>query len=106
MSVWDQLTAEIAAFMNDIRRWPVAQLASPRVLRAELTARYKFDEPMPLEQVTAEVLDLLRTYTVHATHPRYFGLFNPSVHEAGIVADAIVALYNPQLASWMRAPAA
>ena len=42
---------------------------------------------------------------MHVTHPRYFGLFNPSV-TASIVADLLVAMYNPQLASWRTSPAA
>jgi hypothetical protein len=34
-----------------------------------------------------------------------FGLFNPSVSEAGIVADTLAALYNLQLATRSHAPA-
>ncbi|HEU4533022.1 MAG TPA: pyridoxal-dependent decarboxylase, partial [Polyangiaceae bacterium] len=52
------------------------------------------------------VIRMLRDWTLHCTHPRYFGLFNPSVHEAGVWADALAALYNPQLAGWAHAPAA
>src|SRR5437867_5011186 len=49
---------------------------------------------------------MLRTWQVHVTHPRYFGLFNPSVTPASIVADTLVAMYNPQLATWRTSPAA
>ncbi|MDB4891626.1 MAG: Pyridoxal-dependent decarboxylase [Gemmatimonadetes bacterium] len=49
---------------------------------------------------------MLRRWTLHATHPRYFGLFVPGTHEAGIWADALTALYNPQLGAWWHAPAA
>jgi glutamate/tyrosine decarboxylase-like PLP-dependent enzyme len=49
---------------------------------------------------------MLRKWQVHVTHPRYFGLFNPSVTTASIVADSLVAMYNPQLAAWRTAPAA
>ncbi len=48
----------------------------------------------------------MRKWSVQVTHPRYFGLFNPTVREAGIVADTLAALYNPQLAVWSHAPAA
>ncbi len=68
--------------------------------------RYTFDKPIPLETLTAEISRLLRNWNLHVTHPRYFGLFNPSVRQAGIVADALVALYNPQLAVWSHAPVA
>ena len=43
---------------------------------------------------------------MQVTHPRYFGLFNPSVTTASVVADLLVAMYNPQLAAWRTAPAA
>src|SRR5690348_11329462 len=49
---------------------------------------------------------MLRTWHVQVTHPRYFGLFNPSVTFASVVADTLVAMYNPQLATWRTSPAA
>ena len=33
-------------------------------------------------------------WQVQVTHPRYFGLFNPSVTLASVVADTLVAIYN------------
>ena len=49
---------------------------------------------------------MMRRWTLHSTHPRYFGLFNPDVHEAGVWGDALAALYNPQVGAWWHAPAA
>ena len=49
---------------------------------------------------------MLRNWQVQVTHPRYFGLFNPSVTLASVVADTLVAMYNPQLANWRTSPAA
>src|SRR5438046_9359083 len=49
---------------------------------------------------------MLRTWQVQVSHPRYFGLFNPSVTLASIIADTLVAMYNPQLATWRTSPAA
>ena len=48
----------------------------------------------------------MRTWQVQVTHPRYFGLFNPSVTLASVIADTLVAMYNPQLATWRTSPAA
>lgn len=59
-----------------------------------------------LPRLTREVAALLRDGAVQVTSPRYFGLFNPSTLEPSIVADALVALYNPQLAARSHAPAA
>jgi glutamate/tyrosine decarboxylase-like PLP-dependent enzyme len=49
---------------------------------------------------------MLRKWQVQVTHPRYFGLFNPSVMLASVVADTLVAMYNSQLANWRTSPAA
>jgi glutamate/tyrosine decarboxylase-like PLP-dependent enzyme len=49
---------------------------------------------------------MFRDYSVHVTHPRYFGLFNPGVREASIVAETLVATFNPQLAAWSHSPIA
>src|SRR6202012_5202131 len=51
------------------------------------------------------VEEMLRNWQVQVTHPRYFGLFNPSVTLASVVADTLVAMYNPQLANWRTSPA-
>src|SRR5260370_29237990 len=106
MSLWLQLIQEAEHFPREIRNVRVSPQVSPEEIRAELESRYSFDTPIPLETLTEEVIRLLRAWTVHVTHPRYFGLFNPSVRQASIIADALVALYNPQLAGWSHAPAA
>ncbi len=105
-SAWQQVVAEIEAFQNEIRDLHITPQVTPSAVRAELQARFDFRKPVPLEEVTRQVMQVLRDWTVHVTHPRYFGLFNPSVLPASIVADTLVALYNPQLAAWNHAPAA
>lgn len=58
--------------------------------------------PLAVERVLA----LLEQGSVHTTHPRYFGLFNPTPVVWGQAADLIAARLNPQLAVWSHAPAA
>jgi glutamate/tyrosine decarboxylase-like PLP-dependent enzyme len=48
----------------------------------------------------------MREWNLQMTHPRYMGLFNPNTTLASVIADTLVALYNPQLAAWSHAPAA
>lgn len=100
------LTDEIRAFFPTPRDVPVAREVAADDVRRHLAEKFDFRREVPLEELTAEVARMLRTWTVHVTHPRYFGLFNPSVRLASVVADALAALYNPQLASWSRAPGA
>lgn len=106
VTIWASISDEIARFPVEVRELPVAPVTDPVQLRAALETQYRFDSPRALDEVTAEVMRLFRAHTVHVTHPRYFGLFNPSVREAGIIADTLSALYNPQLAAWSHAPAA
>src|SRR5512136_398785 len=106
MSIWTQLIEEIEKFTAEERDLPVLQQVTPAEVQAALKSRYTFESPIPLERLTTDVIRLMRDWDIHVTHPRYFGLFNPSVRSAGILADALVALYNPQLAAWSHAPAA
>src|SRR5437867_7424545 len=85
---------------------PIVPAVSPSEIREYLASRYDFTKPVPLDDVIADVEGMLRTWQVQVTHPRYFGLFNPSVTPASVIADTLVAIYNPQLASWRTSPAA
>lgn len=106
MTIWEQVGREIEDFMSGIRTLPVSSSPQPDAVRHDLESRFDFIAPIPLSDLTRQVAGLLRRYAVHVTHPRYFGLFNPSVSAAAIIADTLVALYNPQLATWSHSPAA
>ncbi len=105
MPIWDSLEHEVESLRGDIRESRVLPDVSPEMIREKLESRYDFSAPRPLGELTGEVIELLRDYNVHVTHPRYFGLFNPSVRDASIVGDLLTALYNPQLAAWSHSPA-
>ena len=100
------LVREIVSFREQHGFDPVFASVSPDAIRDRLAASFDFEHPIDLGRLQADVGDLLKRWTVDVTHPAYFGLFNPPVDPAGIVADALVALYNPQLAAWSHAPAA
>lgn len=106
MKVWQTLEREIEDLSSNIRNLPVISSVSPRELRDEVKSAFSFEEPIALDELTRSVARLFRASHVQVTHPRYFGLFNPSVRDAGIAADTLAALYNPQLATWTHSPAA
>src|SRR5690606_16100159 len=90
-------------YLRDLSGFPVAP--KPDAARLEkLIAR--FDPALPL--AGEEALELaargLREHQVHVAHPRYFGLFNPAPTAMGVFADALVAQFNPQLASASHSP--
>ena len=78
---------------------------SPEALRAHL-ARYDFARPVPLDALLADVEDLLARWTEHASHPLHVGLFRPAPDPLCVVADALAAEHDPNLATWDFAPAA
>lgn len=104
--VLEALVREVVSFRDQHGSEPVLEAVSPTEVRDRLGASFDFEHPIDLTRLQAEVGDLLKRWSVDVTHPAYFGLFNPPVDPAGIVADALVALYNPQLAAWSHAPAA
>jgi glutamate/tyrosine decarboxylase-like PLP-dependent enzyme len=97
---------EIRAHERAIAEGPLVPDVAPSRIRDGLASRYDFAAPMPIGDVVADVERMMRTWHVQVTHPRYFGLFNPSVTPASIVADLLTAMYNPQLATWRTSPAA
>src|SRR5438093_9370613 len=103
---FDQIQSVVATLESDIARGPIVPTVAPHEIRNYLGSRYDFTKPMALDDVTADVERMMRRWQVQVTHPRYFGLFNPSVTLASVIADTLVAMYNPQLATWRTSPAA
>jgi aromatic-L-amino-acid/L-tryptophan decarboxylase len=68
--------------------------------------KFDFGAPVPLGELVDAAGELLGEGIVHTSHPRYFGLFNPAPTFAGVLADTLVAAFNPQLAVTSHAPAA
>jgi aromatic-L-amino-acid decarboxylase len=95
-----------AELQGEVRNGPIAPDVSPEEIRSYLQSRFDFSHSIALDEIIEEVQGLLGKWQVQVTHPRYFGLFNPSVTEASVIADTLVAMYNPQLASWRTSPAA
>ncbi|HEX4683953.1 MAG TPA: pyridoxal-dependent decarboxylase [Gemmatimonadaceae bacterium] len=102
---FDELRDTAATLEAEIAAGPVVPNVAPQEIRDYLASRYDFSKPVVLDDVCDDVGQMLRKWQVHVTHPRYFGLFNPSVTIASVVADAMVAMFNPQLAAWRSAPA-
>jgi glutamate/tyrosine decarboxylase-like PLP-dependent enzyme len=91
---------------HDIANGPIVPSVTPQEIRGYLASRYDFTKAMALDAVVDDVEGMMRRWHVQVTHPRYFGLFNPSTTVASVIADTLVATYNPQLASWRTSPAA
>src|SRR5437667_4874564 len=100
------LRSVLAELETDIANGPIVPQVGPDEIRTYLTSHYDFTKPLALDDVSRDVERMMRSWQVQVTHPRYFGLFNPSVTLASVVGDTLVAMFNPQLASWSTSPAA
>ena len=100
--VWRDMIDRIEGYIARVHQARVTPTLDPEKVRALL---YPIDFDRQTDPLSA--IDFVATglwkYQVHTPHPRYFGLFNPAPAPMGIVADALVAAFNPQLASWSRA---
>jgi glutamate/tyrosine decarboxylase-like PLP-dependent enzyme len=102
----DEIRSEFAKLQRHIRSGPIYPQVTREEIRGHLHAYYNFSTPLDLDDVVADVEQMLRSWQVQVTHPLYLGLFNPGVTLASVVADTLVGMYNPQLASWRTSPAA
>jgi glutamate/tyrosine decarboxylase-like PLP-dependent enzyme len=102
----DQIREEFETLESAIADGPIVPNVTAGEIRAYLGSRFDFKQAMPLDEVVADVEQMLQKWQVQVTHPRYFGLYNPSVTLASVVADTLVAMYNSQLANWRTSPAA
>jgi glutamate/tyrosine decarboxylase-like PLP-dependent enzyme len=103
---WGEFLAEALDWERTVREWRVAPRTTPADLRAHLDSRFDLARGMPVDTLFLRVRDELRAALTHVTHPRYFGLFNPSVRPAAVLGDALASLYNAQLAAWNHGAAA
>ena len=101
----DYLTRELSRAQARVAAGSVTPTTDLTAFRAEL-AGFDFSAPRPLTALLDWSVAALEHGIVHLTHPRYFGLFNPSPSFPAQCADRIVGSFNPQLASNSTSPVA
>jgi glutamate/tyrosine decarboxylase-like PLP-dependent enzyme len=101
--LWQGLSQAIENYMNGVAALPVDSNPSVNEVRSFL-ATCDFARPMDPQAALAFAAKGLTKFQTHTPHPRYFGLFNPAPATMGIVADALVAAFNPQMAAWKHNP--
>lgn len=106
MRVTEKLAQHIELKMANNRQTPISTAVTPAEIRKHLAERYDFARALPGDAVFDDVTEMLWKWGEHATNPRHFGLFRPAVDLASVIADALVALYDPNLATWDFSPAA
>lgn len=101
--LWNRVADIVVGHPRTLETHRVAPRLDPEKIRA-LLAHCDFQQPMDpraaLEFVTTALLD----HQVHVPHPRYFGLYNPAPAPISIIADTLVAAFNPNMAAWSHSP--
>lgn len=98
-----KLIEEINSFYNSSEVSKEVNSVTPLEIRDQLK-KYDFKRKINFETLFDDICEMNRRWNLNVTSPRYLGLFNPSVSEQSIIADALTALHNPQLAVWKHAP--
>ena len=102
---WSAVARRVLGWHQAVTQQRVTPTLSDAEIRSGIDVG-EFAEPRDLATLVESVSDLLEHGTLHATHPRYFGLFVPGVRAPGVIGDTLAALYNLQLGAWWHAPAA
>jgi len=101
--IWQHVIEAVEEYSVKVAGRPVSPLLNQEKIRDLLTA-VDFSEPQEPHDILEFVTNGLWDHQVHTQHPRYFGLFNSAPSAMGIVADALVAAFDPQLATWSHSP--
>jgi aromatic-L-amino-acid decarboxylase len=101
--IMEYLIPELENYYSNTEKLRVAPPLDIKEIR-DLVSAKDFNTPEDIRNAVNMVISALRKYSVHISHPRYYGLFNPRSNFASILADLISATFNPQLAAWSHSP--
>src|SRR5215471_6170678 len=101
----DYLTQALALADERVHAGSATPTLDIEAFRRELES-FDFTNTRPLTELLDWSIQMLEHGITHLTHPRYFGLFNPSPSFPSQCADRIVGSFNPQVASSATSPAA
>jgi len=102
-----QLVDQLADCLAAVPRGPVTRAESPSAVRAALNLTGPLPEsgsdPGPLLEQTTR---LLFDHSLFNAHPRFFGYITASPAPIGILGDFLASAVNPNIGSFVLAPAA
>ena len=96
--VIDQLVDHFAA----LPELPVIQIGTPEDLQALFQDPFP-EDPQPAQEVFTRVTDDVFANMMHTTHPRFLAYVPSPSNFISVLADALVAGYNPFAGTWMEA---
>lgn len=104
-AVWERVTQILEEYAVSVNELPVAPHLDLAGVRGWVES-FTFQDPVAPLALLDSLTPIWKKHPVHTSHPAYFGPFNPAPTQMSIVADALVAAFNPQLAAWSHSPLA
>jgi glutamate/tyrosine decarboxylase-like PLP-dependent enzyme len=101
--LWNHVADLVVGHPRTLETHRVAPRLDPEKIRA-LLAGCDFERPMDPRAAVEFVAAAMLEHQVHVPHPRYFGLYNPAPAPISIIADTLVAAFNPNMAAWSHSP--
>ncbi|HEY2575430.1 MAG TPA: pyridoxal-dependent decarboxylase [Streptosporangiaceae bacterium] len=101
--LWQAVGEAIEAYYRDVRYLDADITVDADEARA-VVERFDFATPMQPGEAIQRVVSDMRRLQAHVMHPRNFGMFDPAPTAMGVVAQALVAAFNPCLASRVGSP--
>jgi glutamate/tyrosine decarboxylase-like PLP-dependent enzyme len=103
-ALWERVLARAEEQASALREGPVAPQGDAVRALVEAISAHDFSRPVAVPELVELVLRGLSEGQVQVAHPRYFGTFNPAPADVAVIAQALVAARNPQLATRGHAP--
>lgn len=100
--LWSYVSHKLEKFCKNIESIDVA--GNPTRMDAQSELISDFNHERDATEALDSVINGLTKYAVHTPHPKYFRMFNPRPNFRSVLADALSASFNPQLAAWSHAP--
>ena len=104
LAIWNLTIKEIEDYYSNTEKLRVAPELKILKVKEYITDYLSNNSFESGQESINHVINGLKQFSVHTSHPSYFGLFNPRANFPSIVADLITAAFNPQLAAWSHAP--
>lgn len=103
LQAWIFLSEALESYLEQIGAHQVTPNTDISVIH-DILRSYTFEAPKPPLETIGQAFRGLVHHQMQVAHPSYFGLFNPAPTSMGIIADTLVATFNPQLATWSHSP--
>jgi glutamate/tyrosine decarboxylase-like PLP-dependent enzyme len=101
--LWQRVIDVLEDYLGSLPDAPVSSIPADADVAA-LVQGCDLLQPMDSQQALELAVHGLLNCQVHAAHPRHFGLFMPRPTTMGVMAETLVAAFNPQAGSRHHSP--